>query len=424
MSCRIIFKNGVKTSVQDQNGKESKLFNEIIGQPHVESFDQALDIFQNIYAKEFEEGTFYKDADVKFQIIGEKGAQNLDQYKQSLNEAKELEKQGVDYNAIEDKTKWYKFKGQWRKLATEVIDSFTLQNSTKNKILTLKQVIGNENILFTFYPQINDVKVVFLDTTLPMVGITAPNIIEKSNGAYDERDRTIFINTGITKNEKYTLAHEISHVIQGVEGFAKGGNSESILSETLIILGIEEGTLIETYNLIKQADKSNLTENERKIVEASYTTIEAIYKDDNLTLSKQYSQILGEIDANVVEGTLKIKDNQRVTSTSYRELLNAYLSGRKIDVNSIFLLRNGGIKFQIIGEKGAQNLDQAQEVVFRMENLSVAKEMEKLGKTTEEIKKATGWERGAGKIDVFDRLEQTKAFKELIDKGIIQETEC
>ena len=49
--------------------------------------------------------------------------------------------------------------------------------------------------------------------------------------------------------------------------------------------------------------------------------------------------------------------------------------------------------YSIMGEKGAQNLDKAQEVTFRMDNLRIAKEMEQEGKSPKQIKLATGWER-------------------------------
>lgn len=51
-----------------------------------------------------------------------------------------------------------------------------------------------------------------------------------------------------------------------------------------------------------------------------------------------------------------------------------------------------GIKFQIIGEKGAQNLDNFEEATFRMDNLLIAQEMQKADKTPLEIRLATGWE--------------------------------
>lgn len=48
-----------------------------------------------------------------------------------------------------------------------------------------------------------------------------------------------------------------------------------------------------------------------------------------------------------------------------------------------------------IGEQGAANLDKAQEATTRLDNLSVAREMEAAGKEAKVIKLATGWERGA-----------------------------
>ena len=53
--------------------------------------------------------------------------------------------------------------------------------------------------------------------------------------------------------------------------------------------------------------------------------------------------------------------------------------------------------YSIMGEKGAQNLDKAQEVTFRIDNLRIAKEMEQEGKSPKEIKLATSWEKGVDK---------------------------
>ena len=52
------------------------------------------------------------------------------------------------------------------------------------------------------------------------------------------------------------------------------------------------------------------------------------------------------------------------------------------------------VREQFIGEKGAMNLDTADDAT-RMDNKSVAEEMEKAGKDAKAIKLATGWERGA-----------------------------
>ena len=55
----------------------------------------------------------------------------------------------------------------------------------------------------------------------------------------------------------------------------------------------------------------------------------------------------------------------------------------------------GEPRYQFIGEKGAAEADHAEEVSVRLDNLSVAREMEAEKKDAKAIKMATGWERGA-----------------------------
>ncbi len=53
------------------------------------------------------------------------------------------------------------------------------------------------------------------------------------------------------------------------------------------------------------------------------------------------------------------------------------------------------MRYQFIGEQGAERADHAEEVTTRLDNLSVAREMEVAKKDAKAIKLATGWERGA-----------------------------
>jgi hypothetical protein len=53
------------------------------------------------------------------------------------------------------------------------------------------------------------------------------------------------------------------------------------------------------------------------------------------------------------------------------------------------------IKLSIIGEKGATELDKFQESTRRLDNLDVARKMEKRGSEKRNIRITTGWERGA-----------------------------
>ncbi len=69
--------------------------------------------------------------------------------------------------------------------------------------------------------------------------------------------------------------------------------------------------------------------------------------------------------------------------------------GNVIPPSKRFNSRKSDIRFSLAGERGAASADKAEERTFRMDNLSVAKDMEKNKKKAKAIKAATGWERGA-----------------------------
>lgn len=57
--------------------------------------------------------------------------------------------------------------------------------------------------------------------------------------------------------------------------------------------------------------------------------------------------------------------------------------------------KKSDLLFRFIGEQGAANIDRVEEATTRLDNLKVAREMEKSGKDAKSIKIATGWERGS-----------------------------
>ena len=88
------------------------------------------------------------------------------------------------------------------------------------------------------------------------------------------------------------------------------------------------------------------------------------------------------------------------------------------DNNGDFSTENDDIQMMVIGEKGAKSLDMAEEANTRMDNLSVANDMEKAGKDALTIKAATGWERGADgkwRYEVSD-IELNQSWFEKISK--------
>ena len=80
-----------------------------------------------------------------------------------------------------------------------------------------------------------------------------------------------------------------------------------------------------------------------------------------------------------------------------------------------FNSRKKDIRFMFAGEKGAAEADKAEEQTIRMDNLDVAKQMEKAKKDAKAIKMATGWEKG---VDGKWRYEMPDAkIKDTIDVG-------
>ena len=104
-------------------------------------------------------------------------------------------------------------------------------------------------------------------------------------------------------------------------------------------------------------------------------------------------------------------------------------------IDNLISKASQNVLFRFIGEQGAANLDAAEEANTRLDNLAVAREMEKSGKDAKSIKIATGWERGADnkwryetkdieyvpdgsarKLSLFDNKEWKKELDKLSNK--------
>ncbi len=98
-------------------------------------------------------------------------------------------------------------------------------------------------------------------------------------------------------------------------------------------------------------------------------------------------------------------------------VLNDLLHGvnpRKVHPEAGNAERDGKVRYQFIGKRGAEQADHAEEVSTRLDNLSVARKMEADKKDAKAIKMATGWERGADgkwRYEIPDlKLKDVKAF--------------
>lgn len=210
--------------------------------------------------------------DIRFMIIGEKGAAALDQAEEAttrldnLAVAREMEASNRDAKAIKLATGWERgADGKWR----YEIDDFKLKSDTtlaKNEdnqiVTTLGEVIDDE-ALFTAFPELRKLSVVSLpnqeygghyqgDSIMPHIALgnklftpSTKRLVElekefdkdMSSEQEDalmsefnaEVERAVAqpeFYTLVTSAAKKVLVHEVQHAIQRIEGFARGGSWE------------------------------------------------------------------------------------------------------------------------------------------------------------------------------------------------------
>ena len=176
-----------------------------------------------------------RKSDIRFMFAGEKGAAEADKAEEktyrmdNLKVAEKMERGKKDAKAIKLATGWERgADGKWR---YEMPDA---------KIKDMKDIGGGHIVkryeddmlwnggklsnvidapgLFEAYPQLKDVRI---DTDAIMNDMP-------SNGEYNPKTNTITIHADELKYMNSILNHEIQHAIQFIEGFATGGNEDSV----------------------------------------------------------------------------------------------------------------------------------------------------------------------------------------------------
>lgn len=176
-----------------------------------------------------------RKSDIRFMFGGEKGAAEADKAEEktyrmdNLKVAEKMERGKKDAKAIKLATGWERgADGKWRYEMPDAkikdmkdigggnivkrFDDDMLWNDGK-----LTNVIDAPG-LFEAYPQLKDVRI---DTDAIMNDMP-------SNGEYNPKTNTITIHADELKYMNSILNHEIQHAIQFIEGFATGGNEDSV----------------------------------------------------------------------------------------------------------------------------------------------------------------------------------------------------
>jgi len=259
-----------------------------------------------------------------FQIIGEKGAANLDAAQEAttrldnLNVAREMEAAGKDPKTIRLATGWEKgVDGLWR---YEVEDGKVNDKHYSDLIQRkfnedIKQGLINATSLgelyqsaslYEAYPELENVHVVFFEDEN-----------SKALASFNKAENAIYIYNPLSlqaiEGRNSNLIHEIQHVIQDREGFAKGGNLKQFEASQSLFAELKE-----RLELILQVDelaKKNNTTPKYIVENAGYREWEVEYlsnytdsetnwkyvvdiaKDKILTPEQKYKRLAGEVEA-------------------------------------------------------------------------------------------------------------------------------
>lgn len=395
--------------------------------------DEQFDLFQN-------------EGGVLYQIAGELGAQNLDNSEEvregasrmeELGVAKQMEKEGKTAEEIRHATAWEKGDdGLWRYEIPDgevVIPTQGQEVNSEGKFVPRKQKEGylkefyKSDELFRAYPDLNYVYVRFVP-------------LDVEGRAYYAGGDKIDININYlneNSNElKKTLTHEIQHIIQRYEGFAKGA-SPSQFTETELDRNINEQNdlkkeLIKISNeVLGNSFYPLMASQEQKVLEDPvYGASYSFYKDQLADLEQEaqrikdsgitsqydkYHRAAGEVESRNVETRINMTPEQR----------RNFLLAASEDVapeDKIILFQatgeeNAELLYQLAGEPSIRRMAQSEEKTRILDDLNAANELEKKytnmnpESRASRIRWATGWERDANgqwKYELDDSVNMIK----------------
>lgn len=318
MACKVDYdKNGKINKVYDQNGQTSKLFTSIAKLPHMNTLEEALEVYKNTFTKKF------------YSLMGERGAQRVNRFKESLNEAKKLELEGKDYSS----TGWFKENNQWKYFNYE-----TLNNIVFKEISQQTQKIGDiidEDILFETYPELAnfDFSVIsdkqarelnYDSSTKAVFDMGKREISLIRRDTDDLRGDAVLFPIVLSISEKQSILHEMAHFVQKAEGFPRGGDTETVLQEAYSIAAITK-TDSDFDIIVKIANFNSESVEDMKVIRAAKKAIDdSFINGSNEGFYDSYRKLFGEVEARFIEHLYnKIKKNELKEGFNYaQEKLN------------------------------------------------------------------------------------------------------
>lgn len=245
---------------------------------------------------------------IRFSLAGERGAAAADKAEErtfrmdNLSVARKMEEEKKDAKAIKMATGWERgADGKWRyempdakiKDTMDVGGGHIVKRYEDDMLWNggkLSKVIDAPE-LFKAYPQLKDVRI---DTDAIMNDMP-------SNGEYNSKTNTITIHADELKYMNSILNHEIQHVIQDIEGFAKGGSPRLVRGEV-------KKRFDEVTKQIKQLRAEGKEDEAKALIEKNRSLYNAYQKNDDYN---SYKSLAGEVEARNVSARLNMTPEER-----------------------------------------------------------------------------------------------------------------
>ena len=264
---------------------------------------------------------------VMFRFIGKKGAENLDKAEEAstrldnLNVAREMEDAGKDAKAIKLATGWERgADGLWRYETEDfkIKSDAPLMDIENSKLATLSEIVGgklhlpNGEYATTLGELLDDEELFKAYPHLKGTSVVIKNMGADVLGEYDAVHNEITLDrydVGISGNGAYggsTLAHEIQHAIQDIEGFGTGGSAIGLnarLSKEF------DGVVAEVKRLRSEGKNAEADE----LVKANRGLTEAVINNDNDAYGN-YKKLAGEVEARNVQNRMDMPIAERRAS--------------------------------------------------------------------------------------------------------------
>ncbi len=245
---------------------------------------------------------------IRFSLAGERGAAAADKAEErtarmdNLSVARKMEEKKKDAKAIKMATGWERgADGKWRyempdakiKDTMNVGGGHIVKRYEDDMLWNggkLSEVIDAPE-LFKAYPQLKDVRI---ETDAIMNDMP-------SNGEYNSKTNTITIHADELKYMNGILNHEIQHVIQDIEGFAKGGSPRLVRGEV-------KKRFDEVTKQIKQLRAEGKEDEAKTLIEKNRGLYNAYQKNDDYN---SYKSLAGEVEARNVSARLNMTPEER-----------------------------------------------------------------------------------------------------------------